>query len=121
MGNVDNDGKCWSCLGKPLLVSDHWFAHWIQHGSREKVNVKILEQYVVSSLRKIMVGEELFMDYNRDCKCVKYDVWCKYFFPPFLYNHFCSMCGKESNPCKRCSECYKCIYVWTVMIGSRFK
>jgi hypothetical protein len=48
------------------------------------------------------------MDYNHDCKCVKYDSWCKYFFPPFLYNHFCSMCVKESNPCKRCSECYKC-------------
>jgi hypothetical protein len=108
MGDVDNYGNCWNCLGKPLLVSDHWFAHQIQHGSRGKVNVKISEQYVVSSLRKITVGEELFMDYNRVCKCVKYDVWCKYFFPPFLYNHFCSMCGKESNPCKRCSECYKC-------------
>jgi hypothetical protein len=108
MGDVDNDGNCWNCLGQPLLVSDHWFAHWIQHGSGGKVNVKILEQYVVSSLQKITVGEELFMDYNCDCKCVKYDVWCKYFFPPFLYNRFCSMCGKESNPCKRCSECYKC-------------
>jgi hypothetical protein len=108
MGDVNNYGNCWNCLGQPLLVSDHWFAHRIQHGSGGKVNVKISEQYVVSSLRKITVGEELFMDYNRDCKCVKYDVWCKYFFPPFLYNHFCSMCGKESYPCKRCSECYKC-------------
>jgi hypothetical protein len=108
MGNVDNYGNFWNCLGQPLLVSDHWFAHRIQHGSEGKVNVKISKQYVVSSLRKITVGEELFMDYNHDCKCVKYDVWCNYFFPPFLYNHFCSMCGRESIPCKRCSECYKC-------------
>jgi hypothetical protein len=64
MGNVDNYGNCWNCLGKPLLVSDHWFAHRIQHGSGGKVNVKILERYVISSLRKIMEGEELFMDYN---------------------------------------------------------
>jgi hypothetical protein len=34
MGDVDNYGNCWNCLGQPLLVSDHWFAHWIQHGSR---------------------------------------------------------------------------------------
>jgi len=60
MGDVDNYGNCWNCLGKPLLVSDHWFAHQIQHGSGGKVNVKISEQYVVSSLRKIMVREELF-------------------------------------------------------------
>ena len=90
MGNVDNYGNCWNCL------------------SGGKVNVKILERYVVSSLRKITEGEELFMDYNGDCKCMKYDVWCKYSFPPFLYNHFCSKCGKESNPCKQCSECDKC-------------
>jgi 5'(3')-deoxyribonucleotidase len=88
MGNVDIYGNCWNCLGKPLLVSDHWFAHRIQHGSGGKVNVKISERYVVSSLWKITDGEELFMDYNRDCKYMKYDVWCKYFFPPFLYNHF---------------------------------
>jgi hypothetical protein len=74
MGDVDNYGNCWNCLGQPLLVSDHWFAHRIQHGSGGKVNVKISEQYVVSSLQKITVREELFMDYNRDCKCVKYDV-----------------------------------------------
>jgi len=74
MGDVDNYGNCWNCLGQPLLVSDHWFAHQIQHGSGGKVNVKISEQYVVSSLRKITVGEELFMDYNCDCKYVKYDV-----------------------------------------------
>jgi len=108
MGDVDNYGNCWNCLGKPLLVSDHWFAHRIQHGSGGKVNVKISERYVISSLRKITDGEELFMDYNPDCKCIKYDVWCKYSFPPFLYNHFCSKCGKESNPCKQCSECDKC-------------
>ena len=107
-GNVDNYGNCWNCLGKPLLVSDHWFAHRIQHGSGGKVNVKISERYVITSLRKITVGEELFMDYNRDCKCIKYGVWCKYSFPPFLYNHICSKCGKESNPCKQCSECEKC-------------
>jgi hypothetical protein len=100
MGNVDNYGNCWNCLGKPLLVSDHWFAHRIQHGSGGKVNVKISERYVISSLRKITDGEDIFMDYNRDCKCMKYDVWCKYSFPPFLYNHFCSKCGKESNLCK---------------------
>jgi hypothetical protein len=81
MGDVVNYGNSWNCLGKPLLVSDHWFAHRIQHGSGGKVNVKISEQYVVSSFQKITVGEELFMDYNRDWKCVKYDVWCKYFFP----------------------------------------
>ncbi len=79
-GNVDNYGNCWNCLGKPLLVSDHWFAHRIQHGSGGKVNVKISERYVITSLRKITVGEELFMDYNRDCKCIKYGVWCKYSF-----------------------------------------
>jgi hypothetical protein len=90
------------------LVSDHWFAHRIQHGSGGKVNVKISERYVITSLRKITVGQELFMDYNRDCKCIKYGVWCKYSFPPFLYNHICSKCGKESNPCKQCSECEKC-------------
>jgi len=50
MGNVNNYGNCWNCLGKPLLVSDYLFAHQIQHGSRGKVNVKMLEQYVVSSL-----------------------------------------------------------------------
>jgi hypothetical protein len=60
MGDVNNYGNCWNCLGQPLLVSDHWFAHQIQHGSGGKVNVKISEQYVVSSLRKIMVREELF-------------------------------------------------------------
>ena len=27
MGNVNNYGNCWNCLGKPLLVCDHWFAH----------------------------------------------------------------------------------------------
>jgi hypothetical protein len=79
MGDVNNYGNCWNCLGQPLLVSDHWFAHQIQYGSGGKVNVKISEQYVVSSLRKITVGEELSMDYNRDCKCVKYDVWCNFF------------------------------------------
>jgi hypothetical protein len=42
MGDVDNYGNCWNCLGQPLLVSDHWFAHWIQHGSGGKVNVKNL-------------------------------------------------------------------------------
>jgi hypothetical protein len=27
MGDVNNYGNCWNCLGQPLLVSDHWFAH----------------------------------------------------------------------------------------------
>jgi hypothetical protein len=59
MGNVDNYGNCWNCLGKPLLVSDHWFAHQIHHGSGGKVNVRISERYVIRSLRKITDGEEL--------------------------------------------------------------
>jgi len=57
MRNVDNYGNCWNCLGKPFYVSDHWFVHRIQHGSGGKVNVKISEQYVISSLRKITDGE----------------------------------------------------------------
>jgi 5'(3')-deoxyribonucleotidase len=61
------------------------------------------------------------MDYNRDCKCVKYDVWCKYFFPPFLYNHFCLCVEKNLIHASGAVNVTNTIYVWTVMIGSRFK
>jgi hypothetical protein len=40
MEDVNNYGNCWNCLGQPLFISDHWFAHRIQHGSGGKVNVK---------------------------------------------------------------------------------
>ena len=52
------------------------------------------------------------MDYNPDCKCVKYDVWCKYFFP---------LCV-EKNPIHASAavNVTNAINVWTVMIGFRF-
>lgn len=101
------NGECNICKDGPLLVSDYWFAHRIQHGSGPKVNVKVSEQYIIISLRQITEGEELFLDYNRDCECERDHVWCKFHLPSFRKNVLCSLCGQATKLYKSCSVCDK--------------
>jgi hypothetical protein len=33
------------------LVGDNWFGHWIQHGSGDKVNVVLTEEYIIKTCK----------------------------------------------------------------------
>jgi hypothetical protein len=57
-------------LPRGELKEDYWFGHRINHGSGDKVNVKVNQSYVIFSCKKIKSGEELFLDYNRQLYCV---------------------------------------------------
>jgi hypothetical protein len=56
-------------LPRGELKEDYWFGHRINHGSGDKVNVKVNESYVIFSCNKIKSGDELFLDYNRKLYC----------------------------------------------------
>jgi hypothetical protein len=84
---------------------EYWFAHRIQHGSGSRVNVRGGENYVIRATREINIGEEIYMDYLRDVKCVECnnekmccDIWLN-------KERCCSMCGKYSSYGKSCGYC----------------
>lgn len=79
---------------------DYWFGHRIQHGSGKTANVEINSQYMIIAKRRIMVGEELFMDYGRQIFCLK----CakeQDFFP---------LSRTKKEGAKMCSKCSQLIY-----------
>lgn len=92
-------------IQREQFAEDYWFGHRIQHGSGEKVNVTISEEYVIKTTKKVTVGEELFLDYNRDisCLCCKED---RLFDPVVLRSLYsCSGCSKRVKGGKKCSYC----------------
>jgi len=53
------------------IHEEYWLGHCINHGSDPKANVRIKSNLLIIALREIEIGEELFVDYNRDVSCVQ--------------------------------------------------
>jgi hypothetical protein len=52
------------------LMEDYWFGHRIHHGSGAKVNVKVIEGYIIKTCKKINIGEELSQIIIDSCNVV---------------------------------------------------
>ena len=48
------------------IHEEYWLGHRINHGSGPKANVRIKSNLNIIALREVEIGEELFVDYNRD-------------------------------------------------------
>jgi hypothetical protein len=96
--------------GKPVnsltgLLEDYWFGHQIQHGSGNKVNVTITSGYVIKAKKDIVIGEELFMDYNRSLFCGKCKVETDFYDQRFKKSKKCNLCGNGYLNVKKCNKC----------------
>jgi len=87
------------------FVEDFWFGHRIQHGSGDRVNVSISKTYVIKAIKKVEVGQELFLDYNRDvpCSTCKEDRLCD--DKALKSTYPCTGCKKRVNKGKICGHC----------------
>lgn len=88
------------------LEEEFWFAHRIQHGSGPRSNVKIKENYSLIALRDLRVGEELYLDYNRNINCpscMKETGFCDALDYSF---YLCYECYKKRKNGKICQYCH---------------
>lgn len=53
------------------IHEEYWLGHRINHGSGKNVNARINANFTITAIRNINVGEEIFIDYNRDVYCSK--------------------------------------------------
>jgi len=93
------------------IHEEYWLGHRINHGSGPKANVRIKSNLVIIALRDIEIGEELFVDYNRDVLCVKC-IKEKHFgdIPRTAQGSIhCINCGIFDNSYKDCPKCQGCI------------
>ena len=104
-GRVGNKTGC--------LKEEFWFAHRIQHGSGPAANVKIKNNYSLIALRDLRVGEELFLDYNRNINCPscnKETGFCDAFDFSMYLCYECYKKKKKGKICQHCNVffCFKC-------------
>jgi hypothetical protein len=103
-------------LNRENPLDNYWYAHRIQHGSGERCNVRVLENYLLRATRKIREGDELFLDYHRDIFCQKCGSLS--FAENFIssVNNFCECCGYPMLNGKKCvfEEHYYCLNCYDV-------
>jgi hypothetical protein len=90
------------------LIREYWLAHRINHGRNDTINVAIGKDYKVIATRKILKGEELFLDYNRDVFCSNCHVE-SCFANNVITNTLCSECNKVQESNKHCEVCLRYI------------
>ena len=89
------------------IYEEYWLGHCINHGSGPKANVRIKSNLLIIALREIEIGEELFVDYNRDVLCVKCNKEKHFGDIPRIAQGFinCINCGIFDNSYKDCPKC----------------
>ncbi len=97
-GRVGNEVGC--------LKEEFWFAHRIQHGSGPAANVKIKENYSLIALRDLRIGEELFLDYNRNMNCPICNKETGFCDALDLSMYLCYECYKKKKKGKICQYCH---------------
>jgi hypothetical protein len=93
---------------------EYWFGHRMNHCSGKKKNVETRGNHVLNATKKIKAGEEVFLDYNRDCfcrVCKKYELLLTQELPTFAKCSNCQerkRCFKMYEICKKfmCPSCY---------------
>jgi hypothetical protein len=84
-------------------MEDYWLGHRINHGSGDKVNVVLIEGYLIKTCKEIKIGEELFLDYNRSLywgKCHQEE------------DFFLQKLKKQ----EKCMECHKFVFYWKTLM-----
>jgi hypothetical protein len=84
---------------------EYWLGHRMNHCSGRMKNVETRDNYILHATKKIKAGDELFLDYNRDCfcrVCKKHAFFITQELPAFAK---CSNCEGKKKCFKMCENC----------------
>ena len=93
-----------------IMDDEYWLAHRINHGSGDSSNVEIGNDYVIRATKNISIGDELLLDYNRDCICKKCKGYKFFQDQDDAVMDNCINCGNLIGCKKSCKTCrsYMC-------------
>lgn len=93
---------------------EYWFAHRINHKSGDLPNCRMNTCGVIRATKQIGPGDEIFIDYNRDCFCktCKKDIY--FFNLDSSVMEICVNCNKRRYCWKSCKKCkqFLCLFCY---------